>query len=134
MDNDTSLTITLDTDGVSAQFDIKDRLSAAEVDVLIRDLVGMRREMQPAISNGPPSNYAKNVFSEQDDPHLELRKLSGGRVRLKLFTPGLGWMLLDLSAESTAALRDYLTLVFPAEEGGRSLQISTCAGDTSKAQ
>ncbi|MGT2490375.1 hypothetical protein ACU4GD_07050 [Cupriavidus basilensis] len=31
------MTITLDTDGVSAQFDIKDRLSAAEVDVLIRD-------------------------------------------------------------------------------------------------
>ncbi|MGT2495050.1 hypothetical protein ACU4GD_43400, partial [Cupriavidus basilensis] len=81
-------------------------------------------EMQPAISNGPPSNDAGNIFSEQDDPHLDLKKLPGGRVRLKLFTPGLGWTLLDLSAESTAALRDYLTLVFPAEEGGRSLQLT----------
>lgn len=86
------------------------KLSPAEVESLIADLMDLRAEMSPPVSDEPPKpdgTSAQNVAAE-DDPSISARLLKDKRVRLWIRSSGIGWLVFNLSHRTSATLRDWL--------------------------
>jgi hypothetical protein len=84
------------------------KLDAKSIETLIADLMDLRANMEPPVSDQPPTAGSNQRVALQNDPGIIARRLKDGRIRLWIQNAGIGWLAFDLSHRNGATLRDFM--------------------------
>lgn len=93
-------------------------LSAADLEELIVKLMTLRSQTEPPVHSAPPSEkdaHLRSTVAVQNDADVTFAALANGGVRLWFRHNGLGWFVVQYSAEKARLFRDYLIKWVPGE-------------------
>lgn len=107
---------------VGELFKAAENLSTRDLEALIALLAEQRAHRDPPVTFQPPNpGEGSQDVSVQNDPYLSARRLRNGGMRLWMRSGGLGWLVFDLTAEQTIALRNWINASGIEDQGGPNL-------------